>query len=378
MTRESPRRDGSRARDLKIAILSDAVPGRNGVGTYYDDLAPHLRERVAEVQVLAPPADWDQPYEGWYFVMPGDPTQRLWIPGWRKLWKEIREMDPDVVISASPGFYGLLGPLIAARVGAPFITAHHTEISQLADLYWSGLLGRVNPFILGVADRWLFSRSSMIMVHNEELVPPVRERGGSNIRLVGTAIPKRFFTEAPAPLSPVLDTVTFLGRLAPEKRLDQVRDAAKAFPDKRFRIVGEGPLRSDVEEWAADLPNLDYTPWVPREEVMRLLDASDLVVLPSRFETFGTAAFEAMARGRLALVSRHCGIANWPELSGGLVRMEEDEDLTDGIRRVEALSAEERARIAGEGRRATRAFTDEAVDQWVELVEETVAAHPGL
>lgn len=49
---------------------------------------------------------------------------------------------------------------------------------------------------------------------------------------------------------------------------------------------------------------------VGREHLCRVLDRSDLLVLPSHVEAFGTAALEGMARGRnlcSALISGHTG-----------------------------------------------------------------------
>jgi glycosyltransferase involved in cell wall biosynthesis len=168
-------------------------------------------------------------------------------------------------------------------------------------------------------------------------------------------------------------TVTYAGRLAPEKDLVQIRDAARELPSLRFRIAGEGPLREEVEGWASELPNLDYVGWISRDRVMDLLDQTDLLVLPSRFETFGTVALEAMVRRRLVLVSQNCGIIQWPRLASGLFQMEEGETLGQAITGLCVLAPEERAAVAGRGMREARAAAEETVDEWLEVLRSAVA-----
>ena len=63
--------------DLRIAIVSDAISGRNGVGTYYPDLIHHIKPHVDEVQLVAPQDKPERDLESFALPMPGDPTQRL-------------------------------------------------------------------------------------------------------------------------------------------------------------------------------------------------------------------------------------------------------------------------------------------------------------
>ena len=90
----------------------------------------------------------------------------------------------------------------------------------------------------------------------------------------------------------------------------------QSFPDVQFTIAGDGPLRSHVERASAENANVHYLGWLNRRELRETIDRSDALLLPSHFETFGTIALEAMARGKLVLVSEHCGLAHWHKLRG--------------------------------------------------------------
>lgn len=364
---------------LRVAVVSDATPRRNGVGTYYDDLVQHLQGRVKSVRLVSPPPMAEEATGGWRLSMPGDPTQVLFIPWLPRLWREIRTPPPDVIVAPTPGLYGLLAMAAARRLGAAFCVAYHTEFSKLADLYWGdrAAFGAFARWATRTLDAVMFRRATSVLVHNADLLDSVRERGVDEVELVGTPAPPPFLQRPPAPLRDELVTVTFVGRLAPEKRVGRVLEAARALPDVRFRFVGDGPMREEVAACAREAGNVELLGWVERERVLDVLDDTDLVVLPSRHETFGTAAFEGMTRRRPALVSPSCGIVEWPELADGLFRMEPGETLVAAIRRIRALPAAERRRVAERGRAAAMALSARTVDHWVEVLAGVAARVAG-
>ena len=357
---------------LRVVLLSDAIPSRNGVGTYYDDLADHLRDRVEHVTLLCPPADPEAEFHGLAMTMPGDPTQKLYWPSPWTLFHQIKEIHPHVIVSGTPGGFGVLGLLFAALFRAAFCVGFHTELESLASLYWTGRLSRIYKHVLGFWDRMVLRFGSRVLVMNEALRDNALAWGVKDPKVMGTPVQKTFLQRPLAPLSAEISTVTYVGRLAPEKELTQVLDAARALPALRFRLAGDGPMREEVEGWAAELPNLEYVGWITRDQVIDLLDDTELLVLPSRFETFGTVAFEAMVRGRLVLVSANCGIVHWPDLAPGLFQMAPGETLEQAIPRLLALGPQERASVARAGREAARASARETVEEWIDVLRHAV------
>jgi glycosyltransferase involved in cell wall biosynthesis len=100
-----------------------------------------------------------------------------------------------------------------------------------------------------------------------------------------------------------------VARLAPEKRLDVVIDAALALGDLPYRltVVGDGPLRDQLEHRARHLKNVRFIGAVPSDEVLGHYLAADVFLLPSSREPFGLALVEAMAAGAAVLVARPVG-----------------------------------------------------------------------
>ena len=362
--------------ELRVVVLSDALPSRNGVGTYYDDLVEHLRDRVGRVELVTPEAceDTGQP-AGWSLPMPGDPTQKLPVPSLTELWPSISRIDPHVIVSATPGLYGLLGLGMATRLRVRLCFAYHSEYGKMVGMYYETWVGRVYQQVLKLLDLLMFKTSAVVVAHNAALVEAVRENGAEDVRLVGTPIPKSFL-EPPVPLGDAIRSVAYVGRLAPEKEVETVLEAARAMPHITFRVAGDGPLRDRVEALAGELDNLEYLGWLERDDVRRLLDHSDLLVLPSRLETFGTAALEAMARQRMVLVSHQCGIVHWDELAEGLFRIEADETVTDALRRIEATPVAEWHARARRARAAAESINQITVDHWLETIEQLAGADP--
>ncbi|NBD07485.1 glycosyltransferase family 4 protein [Corallococcus silvisoli] len=77
-----------------------------------------------------------------------------------------------------------------------------------------------------------------------------------------------------------------------------------------------------------------------REDVPRLLAAADLLVSPTRYESYGLGVHEALCVGIPALVSRSAGVAErYPPSLQGLL-LEDPEDVAELVRRLESWRAQ--------------------------------------
>lgn len=354
---------------LRVAFFSDSLPERNGTGAYYHDLVAHLVPRVEAVEVLQPLAR--RGFDLFTIPLPGDPTQKLALPSVFRVRRAMARLRPHVVVSVTPGPFGLLGMWTARRHRCNFIAAYHTDFEALADLYWGRLTGRAATAMLRSINRFICSRSATVLVNNNGLVESVRALGAPRVDVMGTPLEQAFLA-APAPAPPTgLGQVCFAGRLAAEKNVDSVIAAAGRWPDLRFVIAGDGPMRRTVEAAAAEHDNLDYRGWLDRDALCRLLDESDLLVLPSRIETFGSVALEAMVRARPVLVSANAGIHDWPQVAAGLYALHRGETLAAALGRLRALPADALKATGERAREGALRLHRETIDQWLAVL----AAH---
>ncbi len=170
-------------------------------------------------------------------------------------------------------------------------------------------------------------------------------------------------------------TAVYCGRLVPEKNVDGLlaawRSVRRHHPEARLLVVGGGPdeqaLRRAAGEGVAFLGE--------RTDVVPVLRAADLFVLPSRTEGLSNALLEAMACG-LPVVATRVG-ANEEVVrdgeTGRLAPMGDDAALASTL---DALLADpERARLGARGRQvvAARYALDGVVEQLASLYDELAA-----
>ena len=129
----------------------------------------------------------------------------------------------------------------------------------------------------------------------------------------------RFRNAAPADLSEFgipngSRTGIFVGRLDPQKGplllLEAIRVLARDYHDLHFLLVGEGPLRGELEAFvdAHDLcSQVHFAGW--RHDVPALLKGADFLVLPSHWEGMPNVVLEAMAAGLPVVSTRVEGTA---------------------------------------------------------------------
>ena len=155
----------------------------------------------------------------------------------------------------------------------------------------------------------LVACSAAVLAELSEILLSAAER----CRLVynGVPIPAR----APSPPVVTPPRLLVVSRLAPEKGVDTALTAfarvRSAFPGARLVIGGDGPERERLRQRADDLgvgDAVDFPGRVAPAEVLGLLDAASLVLVPSRAEAFGLVAIEAALMQRPVVASRVGGL----------------------------------------------------------------------
>ena len=362
----NPNESHLNAGQLRVAIFSDSLPERNGTGAYYHDLLAHLQQHVAVVETLQP-----KPRGRWDILsapLPGDATQRLVMPNLWRIHRQLAALRPNIIVSVTPGPFGLLGLWLAHCHGCGFISAYHTDFEGLADMYWGPVKKRViNGFLQGI-NRFISCRSGTVLVNNSGLATSVRALGAPQIDVMGTPLESGFLHTPPVSAPGSLKQVCYAGRLAAEKNIDAFIDAVRCHPEIHFVMGGDGPLRKTVEQAASEFANLDYLGWLSREDLRQLIDESSLLVLPSHMETFGSIALEALSRGRPALVSENAGIHDWPQLAGVLIKLHHDDTVASVLDTLADWPAERWQEQAVLAREAAVALNQQTIEQWLSVL----------
>jgi glycosyltransferase involved in cell wall biosynthesis len=100
----------------------------------------------------------------------------------------------------------------------------------------------------------------------------------------------------------------FVGRLSAEKGVRTLLEASRRVPQVPLRIVGDGPLMSEVRaavRGSDAASSIEILGQQPRERVLELMRGARFVVVPSEwYETFGLTIIEAFACGVPVIAAR--------------------------------------------------------------------------
>jgi glycosyltransferase involved in cell wall biosynthesis len=215
----------------------------------------------------------------------------------------------------------------ARRGGCNLIHSNNTPTIQRSTLIAGALAGK--PVVahvrtsvrLGALDKLLMNRCSLVIAQSASVMKELVAQGVST-RIVecfdGVTIPAEPHQVSDGVKGELLgtssDTVLgAVGRLAERKGFRYLVDAMPALLETHEKltlaIVGDGPLRRDLQRQAASLGLADRVRFLGfRRDLRYVLQATDIVVLPSLKEGLPIALLIAMAEGRPVVASDVDGI----------------------------------------------------------------------
>lgn len=112
--------------------------------------------------------------------------------------------------------------------------------------------------------------------------------------------------------------IAFIGRLTHQKSpsifIDIARDLCSKGYEFNFSIIGDGYLRSDLENRVASSNFSDrvrFYGFLDRAELLKMLNTIDLLIVPSASEPFGLVALEAILKGIPVAAARGIGLGEF-------------------------------------------------------------------
>ncbi len=148
-------------------------------------------------------------------------------------------------------------------------------------------------------------------------------------------------------------TIVVASSLTKLKKVDVLIDAFVRIKNKNgyiLKIIGDGPEQKRLKRRVNSLKAEDYVYFEgakTREEVLCLMEQSDIFALVSSPETFGLVYIEAMAKGCITIGSKGEGIDGVivDNENGFLCRPGDTQDLQSVLKRAMNLSSCERERL---------------------------------
>jgi len=270
----------------RILIVSDAwLPQVNGVVRTLHSVAGELRALGHTVEVVGPDRFPSLP-------CPSYPDIRLSLFPARKLSRIIESFAPDALHIATEGPLGLSARAWARRRGGAFTTAFHTRFPE----YVQARVG-VPTGLLYAGLRRFHNAGQGVMVATESLRAELGQRGFREIRAWSHGVDLDLFRPTPAAGSPATNwnlprpIFAYVGRVAVEKNISAFLDLD--LPGSKV-VVGGGPQLAALQR---RYPTAHFTGPKYGAELAAAYAASDVLVFPSRTDTFGLVILEALACG---------------------------------------------------------------------------------
>ena len=265
----------------RILIVSDAWhPLTNGVVTTLSQTSRWLQRTGHDVQVLGPAEFRTLP-------CPSYPEIRIAAFAGRALAERIRAFRPEALHIATEGPLGWAARRYALRQGLRFTTSYHTQFPQY-------LRSRL-PVPLAASYallRAFHARAQHCMVSTPTVHRELAARGFRNLVRWSRGVDTQLFQPRPRQSQDLPRPIAaYVGRLAIEKNID----AFLQMPWSGSKlIIGDGPERARLQ---AQYPHACFTGFLFGETLAARLAAADVLVFPSRTDTFGLVNLEAMACG---------------------------------------------------------------------------------
>jgi GalNAc-alpha-(1->4)-GalNAc-alpha-(1->3)-diNAcBac-PP-undecaprenol alpha-1,4-N-acetyl-D-galactosaminyltransferase len=292
-----------------------------------------------------------------------------------KLRQVIQKIQPDIIIAFTAPI-NILTVLVLFNTNYPIIgSEHNSPIDTPCSQPWESLrqnnyqhLQKLVSVSHGIDDElsWL-AQTKRTVIYNPFL--PIEKSLDPPNYPTGVLANKKL--------------IVAMGRLAPQKGFDlllrafqQVKDD---FPDWQLLILGDGNLRSELEQLREDLKLSASVVFAGNiSHPFPLLQNAELFVLSSRTEGFPMAVGEALACGLPVIATDCCGGVRElirDGIDGVLVA---NQDITALATAMKHLMSDEKARnrLASRTVEVVERFSlDKVLDCWETLIAEVLQQH---
>jgi len=292
----------------------------------------------------------------------------------------LRDLQPDVLHQHRTGpYHGKTGILAAWLVGVQAVAVSEHQPSYPL----SGLARAANAWCDRHIDRFV-----VVSEHDRALQLRVTHRAPSRVITVHNGIDtERFMPAGPNELQATrqrlgvaTDELLFgsVGRLDRQKglgiALQAFHRALPSLPKAKYMMLGDGPDRASLSRLVEELGLHDHVGLLGYvKQPAPIIKALDVLIMPSRWESFGLAAAEAMAAERPVIASKVGGLQELVQenITGLLVEAGDVAGLAEAMVRL-GSDAALRQRLGSQGRaRIVERFSqDRMVDQMLALYEE--------
>ena len=266
---------------MRIAILTDAwLPQVNGVVRTLRTTISILEQWGHEILCVNPQHFKTLP-------LPTYPDIPLSLLPYRKVSRLLEEFRPDAIHISTEGPIGWAGRRYCLKQDFPYTTTYHTRFPEYVRLRAPIPLALSYAFV-----RRFHAPAVHTMVATRSMRSALQARGFKHLEYWSRGVDINRFKPLDASVLTLKRPIAlYLGRVAVEKN---IRDFLELDLPGSKVVIGDGPAREQLEQ---DYPEAHFLGYLQNGELARHLASVDVMVFPSRTDTFGLVMLEAMACG---------------------------------------------------------------------------------
>lgn len=215
----------------------------------------------------------------------------------------------DIAHFYLPSWFCRRGEAIARQLRVPTVAAFHLQPENISYNVGLGKSKWVNDFLYRYFYYSFYNRFRYIHCPSEMIAAELKQHGyDACCRVISNGV-SDLFRPVDVARPPQLQgkfVVLMIGRLSGEKRQDLIIEAARRSKyGDRIQLVfaGRGPKEDKYRQLGKSLPHEPIIGFYSQEDLLALINVSDLYVHASDAETEGISCMEAMACGLTPVIS---------------------------------------------------------------------------
>lgn len=295
----------------RILWLTDTFGDKNGVSMFLKEMHKQIKDRKLPIDIITCSNDIEsddnlivlKPISE--FTTPIYKDQKINIPNFVELHNLFLKGEYDRIICSTEGVMGLCGLYLkhAYTVEASFYM--HTDWLMFARKVL-GIAGhnldRVRRML-----RFFYSSFDRVLVLNSDqkkwLTSPDMNLDGQKIFQTAhwtnsCFVPQNANKKILFSLENDVPVLLYVGRISREKGVLELpsiyKKAKEVRKNIRIVIVGKGP---DLEQLKVEIPDGIFIDWIEQAKLPAIYSSADVLLLPSKFDTFCNVVLEALSCG---------------------------------------------------------------------------------
>lgn len=351
---------------MRIALFTETfLPKIDGIVTRLRHTVDHLQRQGHQVLVICPDGGIKE-HKGAKvkglsaFPLPMYPELKIALPR-PAIRHALEKFQPDLIHVVNPAVLGLAGIYYAKMLDLPLVASYHTHLPQYLHHYGFGALEGFLWELLKAGH----NQAQLNLCTSTAMVEELRNHGIERVDLWQRGVDTEMFQPQLATVKmrdrlsqghPDAPLLLYVGRVSPEKEIENIKPVLAAIPEARLAIVGDGPYRTQLQSHFAGT-HTHFVGYLQGIELASAFASADAFVFPSRTETLGLVLLEAMAAGCPVVAAN----------SGGIPDIVTDGDngyLFDPADPQGAITATQRLLAAAGERELLRAKARQEAERW--------------